>query len=233
LGHQALSLDLLQHSISSVRLRVIEPEKREVAADLNFRYSWLRRDPDIHAGHCGDEKAQILPQGAIHLSRSLVSLLYNLWHSCLCVSGRPLHSWDISTDQPSRYCGQYVASPSLASAGGKIEKIAFGISIPGFIMTSTLWVHTAAKFVGISHPEIWGRKIADGLLIAFRQNTPQLASPAEQQSHPLEHVAVGCPSSVELNTPADRESSGDRPLGLHYCPLSWRKLSRSSPFCSV
>ncbi|KAF7563731.1 hypothetical protein G7046_g380 [Stylonectria norvegica] len=45
------------------------------------------------------------------------------------------------------YCGQYVASPSLASAGGTIEKIAYGISIPGFIMTSTLWVHLAAKFL--------------------------------------------------------------------------------------
>ncbi|CZR62156.1 related to neutral amino acid permease [Phialocephala subalpina] len=45
------------------------------------------------------------------------------------------------------YCGQYVASPSLASAGGTLEKIAYGISIPGFIMTSTLWVHLAAKFL--------------------------------------------------------------------------------------
>ncbi|KAJ4293365.1 hypothetical protein N0V90_008647 [Kalmusia sp. IMI 367209] len=45
------------------------------------------------------------------------------------------------------YCGSYVASPSLASAGGTIEKIAYGISIPGFIMTSTLWVHLAAKFL--------------------------------------------------------------------------------------
>ncbi|KAF4471294.1 neutral amino acid permease [Fusarium albosuccineum] len=45
------------------------------------------------------------------------------------------------------YCGQYVASPSLARAGGTVEKIAYGISIPGFIMTSTLWVHLAAKFL--------------------------------------------------------------------------------------
>ncbi|KAF9881554.1 hypothetical protein CkaCkLH20_00700 [Colletotrichum karsti] len=45
------------------------------------------------------------------------------------------------------YCGQYVASPSLGSAGGTLEKIAYGISIPGFIMTSTLWVHLAAKFL--------------------------------------------------------------------------------------
>lgn len=45
------------------------------------------------------------------------------------------------------YCGVYIASPSLASAGGTLEKVAYGVSIPGFMMTSTLWVHVAAKFL--------------------------------------------------------------------------------------
>ncbi|OCF40039.1 hypothetical protein I317_06177 [Kwoniella heveanensis CBS 569] len=45
------------------------------------------------------------------------------------------------------YCGQYVASPSLISAGGTLGKVAYGIAIPGLIMTSTLWVHVAAKFL--------------------------------------------------------------------------------------
>ncbi|SPO05382.1 uncharacterized protein DNG_08069 [Cephalotrichum gorgonifer] len=45
------------------------------------------------------------------------------------------------------YCGQYIASPSLASAGGTLEKVAYAISVPGFMMTSTLWVHVAAKFL--------------------------------------------------------------------------------------
>ncbi|KAF3351032.1 Putative importin [Verticillium dahliae VDG2] len=43
------------------------------------------------------------------------------------------------------YCGKYVASPALGSAGGLLVKIAHGISIPGFIMTCTLRVHLAAK----------------------------------------------------------------------------------------
>ncbi|CRK15622.1 hypothetical protein BN1708_002812 [Verticillium longisporum] len=43
------------------------------------------------------------------------------------------------------YCGKYVASPALGSAGGLLMKIAHGISIPGFIMTCTLRVHLAAK----------------------------------------------------------------------------------------
>ncbi|KAK0388616.1 hypothetical protein NLU13_4859 [Sarocladium strictum] len=45
------------------------------------------------------------------------------------------------------YCGVYIASPSLASGGGTLEKVAYGVSIPGFIMTSTLWVHVASKFL--------------------------------------------------------------------------------------
>jgi hypothetical protein len=39
----------------------------------------------------------------------------------------------------------------MASAGGTLEKIAYGIAIPGFMMTSTLWVHVAAKFVRTSY----------------------------------------------------------------------------------
>ena len=50
------------------------------------------------------------------------------------------------------YCGVYIASPSLASAGGTLEKVAYGVSIPGFMMTSTLWVHVAAKFVRVPSP---------------------------------------------------------------------------------
>ncbi|PNH49373.1 hypothetical protein VD0003_g7760 [Verticillium dahliae] len=49
------------------------------------------------------------------------------------------------------YCGKYVASPALGSAGGLLVKIAHGISIPGFIMTCTLRVHLAAKTVSQAH----------------------------------------------------------------------------------
>lgn len=31
------------------------------------------------------------------------------------------------------YCGQYVASPALGSAGPLIKKIAYGIAIPGLL----------------------------------------------------------------------------------------------------
>ncbi|CAG9954253.1 unnamed protein product [Clonostachys rosea f. rosea IK726] len=75
------------------------------------------------------------------------------------------------------YCGQYVASPSLASAGGLIEKVAYGISIPGFIMTSTLWIHLSAKF----------------LLVRILRNSEHL------QSHTAIHWATWFGSTVGIS----------------------------------
>ncbi|ETS77270.1 hypothetical protein PFICI_11144 [Pestalotiopsis fici W106-1] len=46
-----------------------------------------------------------------------------------------------------KYCGQYVASPALASAGPLIKKIAYGIALPGLAITCTLFLHTCGKFI--------------------------------------------------------------------------------------
>lgn len=45
-----------------------------------------------------------------------------------------------------RYCGQWVASPSLGSAGPTIKKIAFGIGFIGLVVTAVLYTHVAAKY---------------------------------------------------------------------------------------
>lgn len=42
------------------------------------------------------------------------------------------------------YCGVYVASPALGSAGGTIKKIAYGFAIPGLIATTVITVHVSA-----------------------------------------------------------------------------------------
>ena len=39
------------------------------------------------------------------------------------------------------YCGSYVASPALGSAGGMIEKICYGLALPGLIVTLTIVAH--------------------------------------------------------------------------------------------
>ena len=39
------------------------------------------------------------------------------------------------------YCGSYVASPALGSAGGTIKKICYGLALPGLIVTLTIVAH--------------------------------------------------------------------------------------------
>ena len=39
------------------------------------------------------------------------------------------------------YCGSYVASPALGSAGGLVKKICYGIALPGLIVTMTIVSH--------------------------------------------------------------------------------------------
>lgn len=46
-----------------------------------------------------------------------------------------------------RWCGQWVASPSLGSAGPLIKKIAYGIGLPGLLVSACLYIHVAAKYL--------------------------------------------------------------------------------------
>jgi len=41
------------------------------------------------------------------------------------------------------YCGSYVASPALGSAGPLIKRISYGIALPGLIVTTTLFIHVS------------------------------------------------------------------------------------------
>ncbi|OGM49627.1 putative amino acid transporter [Aspergillus bombycis] len=43
------------------------------------------------------------------------------------------------------YCGSYVASPALGSAGKLIKQIAYGISLPGLFASATICTHIASK----------------------------------------------------------------------------------------
>ncbi|CED84839.1 Amino acid transporters [Phaffia rhodozyma] len=44
------------------------------------------------------------------------------------------------------YCGQYIASPALGSAGPLIKKIAYGIAIPGLLAGPIIYAHLSTKF---------------------------------------------------------------------------------------
>ncbi|KAI5927346.1 putative amino acid transporter [Camillea tinctor] len=47
------------------------------------------------------------------------------------------------------YCGSYVASPALGSAGPLIKKIAYGFALPGLLVTTMLVIHLPAKYIFI------------------------------------------------------------------------------------
>ncbi|KAI0521535.1 putative amino acid transporter [Xylaria bambusicola] len=45
------------------------------------------------------------------------------------------------------FCGSYVASPALGSAGPLVKRIAYGLALPGLLVTTTLVIHLPAKFI--------------------------------------------------------------------------------------
>lgn len=51
------------------------------------------------------------------------------------------------------FCGQYVSSPALGSAGALMKKVCYGIAIPALLVTLCIYAHLASKyfFVRILH----------------------------------------------------------------------------------
>jgi hypothetical protein len=45
------------------------------------------------------------------------------------------------------YCGKWVASPSLGSAGPLVKKIAYGVGLWGLCVSGALYVHVSAKYI--------------------------------------------------------------------------------------
>jgi hypothetical protein len=45
------------------------------------------------------------------------------------------------------YCGSYVSSPALGSAGTLIKKVAYGIALPGLIVSTVLVLHVSTDNV--------------------------------------------------------------------------------------
>lgn len=41
------------------------------------------------------------------------------------------------------FCGSYVASPALGSAGSTMKKVSYGFAIPGLLVTTMLFVHVS------------------------------------------------------------------------------------------
>jgi amino acid permease len=43
------------------------------------------------------------------------------------------------------YCGSYVASPALGSAGVLMKKVSYGLALPGLLVSTTLFIHVSAS----------------------------------------------------------------------------------------
>ncbi|KAF2222281.1 transmembrane amino acid transporter protein-domain-containing protein [Elsinoe ampelina] len=46
-----------------------------------------------------------------------------------------------------RYCGQWVASPSLGSGGEVLKKVAFGVGFAGLLVSAVLYIHVSSKSI--------------------------------------------------------------------------------------
>ncbi|KAG8157911.1 hypothetical protein KVR01_012183 [Diaporthe batatas] len=47
------------------------------------------------------------------------------------------------------YCGSYVASPALGSAGHEMKKVTYGVALPGLFVSTILTIHLPAKYIFI------------------------------------------------------------------------------------
>ncbi|KAK2016458.1 transmembrane amino acid transporter [Colletotrichum eremochloae] len=45
------------------------------------------------------------------------------------------------------YCGSYVSSPALGSAGPAVKKVAYGLALPGLIVSAAVMLHLASKHI--------------------------------------------------------------------------------------
>ncbi|KAJ4229816.1 hypothetical protein FSOLCH5_003181 [Fusarium solani] len=45
------------------------------------------------------------------------------------------------------YCGSYVASPALGSAGSTMKKVCYGFALPGLLVTAMIVTHVPAKYI--------------------------------------------------------------------------------------
>lgn len=45
------------------------------------------------------------------------------------------------------FCGSYVSSPALGSAGPVVKKVSYGFALPGLIVSTLLFVHVSSRFI--------------------------------------------------------------------------------------
>lgn len=102
------------------------------------------------------------------------------------------------------FCGSYVASPALGSAGPLIKKVAYGIGLPGLLVTDLLLIHVSLRFPA-QHSKC---KHQTNLLLDCRQNH-LCPSPPQLKAFDVQyHEALGRLARLNLH---------HRHCGIHCC----------------
>ncbi|ORY38062.1 transmembrane amino acid transporter protein-domain-containing protein [Leucosporidium creatinivorum] len=74
------------------------------------------------------------------------------------------------------YCGEYVASPALGSAGPLLKRICYGLALPGLLVSMTIYTHLSAKWV----------------LVRLLRGTPHLTANSIRHWVTWEGCILGC-----------------------------------------
>lgn len=85
-----------------------------------------------------------------------------------------------------RWCGKWVASPSLGSAGGTVKKVSYGVGMIGLLVSACLFLHVAAKY----------------MFVRFLRNSPHL------QKNSVVHWAVWLACTFTMSVVAFLLASG-------------------------
>lgn len=87
------------------------------------------------------------------------------------------------------YCGSYVASPALGSAGVMVKKVAYGFSLPGLMVTTMLVIHVCPLPTLSLEYSIWL------ILYSSLQRSYSSASCAGPNTSPQTPPSTGSPGS--------------------------------------
>lgn len=82
-----------------------------------------------------------------HYNRSIMASSIFTTSTYLIIGGCVVRAALTSGSLTYHYCGQYISSPALGSAGVLMKKVCYGIAMPGLIVSAVLNTHMAAKYV--------------------------------------------------------------------------------------
>lgn len=83
------------------------------------------------------------------------------------------------------YCGSYVASPALGSAGPLVKKISYGFALPGLIVTTLLVIHVRTHLSTL----LFSANISVTGEIYLPSHPPRIQAPDHKHDDALGHMA--------------------------------------------